>query len=46
MQDSKAFAEGLIVQQNTQNPNRVDALWPGTLINQLRTLALLAQFRL
>lgn len=46
VQDSKAFAQGLIVQQNTQNPNRVDVLWPGTLINQLRTLALLAQFRL
>lgn len=46
VQDSQAFAQNLIVQQNSQNPNRVDVLWPGTLINQLRTLALLAQFRL
>lgn len=46
VQNSKAFAAGLIVQQNAQNPNRVDVLWPGTLINQLRIFALLAQFRL
>ena len=46
VQDSDAFAAGLIVQQNATNPNRVDVLWPGTLINQLRTFALLAQFRL
>ncbi|MDE2121913.1 MAG: phage tail sheath subtilisin-like domain-containing protein, partial [Betaproteobacteria bacterium] len=46
VQDSKAFAAGLIVQQNTQNPNRLDVLWPGTLINQLNIFALLAQFRL
>lgn len=46
VQDAAAFAQGLIVQQNATNPNRVDVLWPGTLINQLRTFALLAQFRL
>ncbi len=46
VQDSTAFAQNLIVQQSTTNPNRVDVLWPGTLINQLRILALLAQFRL
>lgn len=46
VQDSDAFAAALIVQQNAQNPNRVDVLWPGTLINQLRIFALLAQFRL
>ena len=46
VQDSDAFAQALIVQQNAQNPNRVDVLWPGTLINQLRIVALLAQFRL
>lgn len=46
VQNSDAFAAGLIVQQNSTNPNRVDVLWPGTLINQLRVLALLAQFRL
>lgn len=46
VQDSQAFAQALIVQQNANNPNRVDVLWPGTLINQLRVFALLAQFRL
>lgn len=45
-QDSKAFAQALIVEKNATNPNRVDVLWPGTLMNQLRTFALLAQFRL
>lgn len=46
VQDSEAFAAGLIVSQNAQNPNRVDVLWDGTLINQLNIFALLAQFRL
>jgi phage tail sheath gpL-like len=46
VQNSKAFAQGLIVSQNTNNPNRIDVLWPGTLIDQLRIFALLAQFRL
>lgn len=46
VQNGDAFKAGVIVQQNTQNPNRVDVLWPGTLINQLRIFALLAQFRL
>lgn len=46
VQNSDAFAAGLIVQQNASNPNRVDVLWPGTLIDQLRIFAVLAQFRL
>ncbi len=46
VQNTAAFAQGIIVQQNSTNPNRVDVLWPGTLINQLRIFALLAQFRL
>jgi phage tail sheath gpL-like len=46
VQRSDLFALNLIVQQNAQNPNRVDVLWPGTLIAQLRIFALLAQFRL
>ncbi|HFD8275404.1 phage tail sheath subtilisin-like domain-containing protein [Raoultella ornithinolytica] len=45
-QDAEAFAKNIIVEQNASNPNRVDVLWPGTLINQLRILALLNQFRL
>lgn len=46
VQDAAAFAAALIVEKNSSNPNRVDVLWPGTLINQLRIFALLAQFRL
>jgi phage tail sheath gpL-like len=45
-QDAEAFAKNIIVEQNKTNPNRVDVLWPGTLINQLRIFALLNQFRL
>ena len=46
VQNSDAFAKALIVERNATNPNRVDVLWPGTLINQLRIFAVLAQFRL
>lgn len=46
VQNGDAFKDALIVQRNATNPNRVDVLWPGTLINQLRIFALLAQFRL
>lgn len=46
VQDSKVFAKALIVERNATNPNRVDVLWPGILIDQLRIFALLAQFRL
>lgn len=46
VQGSDIFAKGLIVERNAGNRNRVDALWPGILINQLRIFALLAQFRL
>lgn len=46
VQDADAFAKALIVEQNSENPNRVDVLWPGTLINQLNVFALLAQFKL
>jgi phage tail sheath gpL-like len=46
VQGSAAFAQGLIVQRNPSNRNRVDVLWPGALINQLRIFAVLAQFRL
>ncbi|MCO7569370.1 phage tail sheath subtilisin-like domain-containing protein [Pseudomonas chlororaphis] len=46
VQDASAFAKELIVEKNSTNSNRVDVLWPGTLINQLRIFALLAQFRL
>jgi phage tail sheath gpL-like len=46
VQNGDAFKAGLIVQQDSNNPNRVNVLWPGILINQLRIFALLAQFRL
>jgi phage tail sheath gpL-like len=46
VQNSAAFANGLVVVQNSTNPNRVDVLWPGQLVNQLRIMAVLAQFRL
>lgn len=44
VQGSAVFAQGIIVQQNSQNPNRVDVLYPAILIDQLRVLALLMQF--
>lgn len=46
VQNSDAFATALVVQKNTVNPNRVDILWPGTPVNQMRTFATLVQFRL
>lgn len=46
VQGSDFFAEHVIVEQDAQNPNRVNELWPGILINQLDIFALLAQFRL
>lgn len=46
VQDSSGFADGLIVEQNSSNPNRIDVLWDGVLINQLRIFAVLNQFRL
>lgn len=46
VQNPADFATNIIVQRNALNPNRVDVLWPGQLINQLDVFALLAQFRL
>lgn len=46
VQNAGAFAQALIVQQNAGNPNRVDILYPATLIDQLRIVALLLQFTL
>lgn len=44
VQGSAQFAQGLVVQQNSSNPNRVDVLYPAVLIDQLRIFALLMQF--
>ena len=46
VQDADAFAKSVIVERNSTNRNRVDVLWPGTLIDQLRVFAALIQFRL
>ncbi|RSU46343.1 phage tail sheath subtilisin-like domain-containing protein [Sphingomonas sp. S-NIH.Pt15_0812] len=45
VQNSAAFAAGLVVEKDAATPGRVNVLWPGTLIEQLRIFALLAQFR-
>jgi phage tail sheath gpL-like len=41
-----AFARNLIVERDSNDPNRVNVLYPPDLINQLRIFAVLAQFRL
>ena len=41
-----AFKDNLLVERDTNNPNRVNVLYPPDLINQLRVFAVLAQFRL
>jgi phage tail sheath gpL-like len=46
VQNASSFASALVVNKNTVNPNRVDILWPGTPVNQMRTFATLVQFRL
>jgi phage tail sheath gpL-like len=46
VQQSDLFAQNLIVEKDATNPDRVNILWPGTLINQLRQFATLFQFRL
>jgi len=46
VQNADKFASQLIVNKNTVNPDRVDILWPGTPVNQMRTFATLVQFRL
>lgn len=45
-QQSDVFAAGLIVEINAANPSRVDILFDPILIQGLRILALLVQFRL
>ncbi len=46
VQAAREFASTVRVVRNQLNPNRVDILWSGILINQLDVVALLAQFRL
>jgi phage tail sheath gpL-like len=46
VENMDAFKEHLIVERNADDPNRVDILFPPDLINKLRILALLVEFRL
>jgi phage tail sheath gpL-like len=46
VEDLANFKSHLIVERNVDDPNRLDVLYPPDLINQLRTFAVLAQFRL
>lgn len=44
VQGAAVFAQGLVVEQDQSNPNRVNVLYPAVLIDQLRIFALLMQF--
>jgi phage tail sheath gpL-like len=46
VENALLFAQNLLVERNSQDPNRLDILFPPDLINQLRIFAVLAQFRL
>jgi phage tail sheath gpL-like len=41
-----AFKKYLIVERDSQDPNRVNVLLPPDIVNQLRVMAVLASFRL
>jgi phage tail sheath gpL-like len=44
--DLNDFVANLVVEIDSVNPNRFNVLWPPQLAGQLRTFAVLAQFRL
>lgn len=46
VENASAFKANLIVERDSNDPNRVNVLYPPDLINQLRVFAVLAQFRL
>lgn len=46
VENAETFADNLIVERNSSDPNRVDVLLPPDLVNQLRIFATLVQFRL
>ncbi|HAX5205292.1 TPA: phage tail protein [Escherichia coli] len=46
VQDADSFAKQILVERDKDNPNRVNVVWPGRLMNQLRIFAVLNQFRL
>lgn len=46
VEDGKNFKENLIVERDSNNPDRLNVLYPPDLVNGLRVFAVLAQFRL
>jgi phage tail sheath gpL-like len=46
VENLREFKANLIVERDSNDPNRVNVLYPPDLINQLRIFAVLAQFRL
>ena len=46
VENGDAFKANLIVERDSNDPNRINVLYPPDLINQLRIFAVLAQFRL
>lgn len=46
VENTDLFKKNLIVERNANDPNRMDVLWPGDIVNGLRFFAVLAQFRL
>lgn len=46
VENADLFAKYLIVERDANNPNRINVLFPPDYVNQLRTFALLQQFRL
>lgn len=46
VQGADSFAKQILVERDEDNPNRVNVVWPGRLMNQLRIFAVLNQFRL
>ena len=46
VEDTAVFAQNLLVERDSRNPDRVNVLYPPNLIGQLRIFAVLAQFRL
>jgi phage tail sheath gpL-like len=46
VENMDAFKHYLIVERDLNDPNRINVLLPPDLVNQLRILAMLVQFRL
>ncbi|MEW5422656.1 phage tail sheath subtilisin-like domain-containing protein [Amorphus sp. 3PC139-8] len=46
VENMRSFKANLVVERSVTEPNRLDALYPPDLVNQLRLFATLAQFRL